>query len=195
MGIYSSVQNNYMRFAVSGAQRLGIKETEVVVNNDLQVDGQIKATDGGGKDAPAFQIGPDKAMGMFGSIASQWIRFTTDGEYRFQIGTEKATAYGDLQVNGAVQVPNARTDPSTNAPNLYVTTSGTVKHTTFQAAPKTFNIADGIDTRDVLERAEVSTMPAPEEAGVEGLTVNEVVTALLLKVKELSADIKELKGN
>jgi hypothetical protein len=38
-------------------------------------------------------------------------------------------------------------------------------------------------------------MPAPEEAGVEGLTVNEVVTALLLKVKELSADIKELKGN
>jgi hypothetical protein len=195
MGIYSSVQNNYMRFGVSGAQRLGIKETEVVVNNDLQVDGQIKATDGGGKDAPAFQIGPDKAMGMFGSIASQWIRFTTDGEYRFQIGTEKATAYGDLQVNGAVQVPNARTDPSTNAPNLYVTTSGTVKHTTFQAAPKTFNIADGIDTRDVLERAEVSTMPAPEEAGVEGLTVNEVVTALLLKVKELSADIKELKGN
>ena len=195
MGIYSSVQNNYMRFGVSGAQRLGIKETEVVVNNDLQVDGQIKATDGGGKDAPAFQIGPDKAMGMFGSIASQWIRFTTDGEYRFQIGAEKATAYGDLQVNGAVQVPNARTDPSTNAPNLYVTTSGTVKHTTFQAAPKTFNIADGIDTRDVLERAEVSTMPAPEEAGVEGLTVNEVVTALLLKVKELSADIKELKGN
>ena len=195
MGIYSSVQNNYMRFGVSGAQRLGIKETEVVVNNDLQVDGQIKATDGGGKDAPARQIGPDKAMGMFGSIASQWIRFTTDGEYRFQIGAEKATAYGDLQVNGAVQVPNARTDPSTNAPNLYVTTSGTVKHTTFQAAPKTFNIADGIDTRDVLERAEVSTMPAPEEAGVEGLTVNEVVTALLLKVKELSADIKELKGN
>jgi len=201
MGIYSSVQNNYMRFAVSGAQRLAIKETEVVVNNDLQVDGQIKATNGGGKDAPAFQIGPDKAMGMYGSIASQWIRFTTDGEYRFQIGTEKSIAYGDLQVVGAVQVPNARTDPSTNAPNLYVTTSGTVKHTTFQAAPKTFNIADGIDTRDVLERAETATMPALDDEGVattdadvDGLTVNEVVTALLAKVKELSAEIKELKG-
>jgi hypothetical protein len=200
MGIYSSVQNNYMRFGVSGAQRLAIKETEVVVNNNLQVDGQIKATDGGSKDAPAFQIGPDKAMGMFGSIASQWIRFATDGEYRFQIGTTKATAYGDLQVNGAVQVPNARTDPSTNAPNLYVNTSGTVKHTTFQAAPKTFNIADGIDTRDVLERAETATMPALDEEGVattdvdvESLTVNEVVTALLAKVKELSAEIEELK--
>jgi hypothetical protein len=58
-----------------------------------------------------------------------------------------------------------------------------------------FYVKESIDTADVLERAETATMPAPEEAGVEGLTVNEVVTALLLKVKELSADIKELKGN
>ena len=64
-----------------------------------------------------------------------------------------------------------------------------------------FNIADGIDTADVLDRAEVATMPAPEEgvattdADVDSITVNEVVTALLLKVKELSAEIEELKGN
>ena len=70
----------------------------------LQVDGQVKATNGGSKDAPAFQIRPDKALGMFGSIASQWIRFSTDGEYRFQIGTTKATAYNDLQVVGKLIV-------------------------------------------------------------------------------------------
>ena len=72
-----------------------------------------------------------------------------------------------------------------------------------------FGITEGIDTADVLDRAETATMPAPDaegvataDADVESLTVNEVVTALLLKVKEqreqiaiLSADIQELKGN
>jgi hypothetical protein len=76
------------------------------VDGDLRVNGQITATDGGSKDAPAFQIGPDKALGMFGSINSQWIRFTTDGEYRFQISSEKSTAYGDLQVNGQIKAQN-----------------------------------------------------------------------------------------
>ena len=76
------------------------------LTGDIQVDGQTKSTSGGSKDTPAFQIGPDKALGMFGSIASQWIRFTTDGEYRFQIGNEKATAYGDLQVDGQTKVAN-----------------------------------------------------------------------------------------
>ena len=72
-----------------------------------------------------------------------------------------------------------------------------------------FGITEGIDTADVLERAETATMPAPDEEGVattdadlDSITVNEVVTALLAKVKEqseqiaiLSADIQELKGN
>jgi hypothetical protein len=65
-----------------------------------------------------------------------------------------------------------------------------------------FGIAEGIDTADVLDRAETATMPALDEEGVattdadaDGLTVNEVVTALLAKVKELSARIEELEGN
>jgi hypothetical protein len=64
-----------------------------------------------------------------------------------------------------------------------------------------FGITEGIDTADVLERAETATMPAPDEEGVatadadlESLTVNEVVTAMLAKIKELSAEIEELKG-
>jgi hypothetical protein len=64
-----------------------------------------------------------------------------------------------------------------------------------------FGIAEDIDTQDVLDRAEVATMPvvdddsvATTDADVDGLTVNEVVTALLAKVKELSARIEELEG-
>ena len=64
-----------------------------------------------------------------------------------------------------------------------------------------FNIADGIDAADVLDRAETATMPVIDDDGVattdvdvKSITVNEVVTALLAKVKELSAEIEELKA-
>ena len=64
-----------------------------------------------------------------------------------------------------------------------------------------FSIADDIDTADVLTRAETATMPVVDDEGVatadadvEGITVNEVVTALLAKVKELSARIEMLEG-
>ena len=61
-----------------------------------------------------------------------------------------------------------------------------------------FNVADGIDTADVLDRAETATMPVVDDEGVattdaETVTVNEVMTALLAKVKQLSAEIEELK--
>jgi hypothetical protein len=65
-----------------------------------------------------------------------------------------------------------------------------------------FGIADGIDTQDVLDRAETATMPALDDEGVatadadvDSIMVNEVVTALLEKVKELSARIEALEGN
>ena len=48
-----------------------------------------------------------------------------------------------------------------------------------------FRIADDVDTADVLDSAEGST----------AVTVREVVTALLAKVKDLSARIEELEGN
>ena len=113
-------------------------------------------------------------------------------------------AYGNLQVDGTLNMPNCRDEEPTisAAPNMYLTSNGNVRFTTFVAAPRTFNIADGIDAADVLDRAETATMPAVGDEGVatadvevEGITVNEVVTALLLKVKELSAEVEELKGN
>jgi hypothetical protein len=54
---------------------------------------------------------------------------------------------------------------------------------------------------DVLERAETAEFPPEDDDGVATMDGNgevplfEVVSALLAKVKELSADIKELKGN
>ena len=89
----------------------------------------------------------------------------------FTVTDTQTTVNGDLQVSGAI--------------------NGTL----------TFGIAPGIDTADVLERAETATMPVVDEEGVattdaevESITVNEVVTALLAKVKELSAEIEELKA-
>ena len=60
-----------------------------------------------------------------------------------------------------------------------------------------FRIAEDIDTADVLDRAETAAMPVDDEGvattDAESITVNEVVTALLAKVKQLSAEIEELK--
>jgi len=65
-----------------------------------------------------------------------------------------------------------------------------------------FGIAPNIDTADVLDRAETAAMPvvddksvATTDADVESITVNEVVTALLAKIKELSARIETLEGS
>jgi hypothetical protein len=177
------------------------------LTGDLTVDGDIHGSN--------IRLGSDGQKIWGSTNGTNYLKMVVADEWRIEVQPTKVAikndllVKGDLQVDGAFQVPNARTDSSTNAPNLYVNTSGTVKHTTFQAAPKTFNIADGIDTRDVLDRAETATMPAPDAEGVatadveaESLTVNEVVTALLAKVKEqseqiaiLSADIQELKGN
>jgi len=107
---------------------------------------------------------------------------------------------GGATVNSHIALPNARNDNVTaSAPNLYLTSTGNVRFTTFSSAPNAFNIAPGIDTADVLERAEVATMPVVDEEGVtttdeqtDIVTVNEVVSALLAKVKEQSEQIANL---
>ena len=56
-----------------------------------------------------------------------------------------------------------------------------------------FNLSDDTDVVAVLDRA-ANGHDGVATTDVKALTVNEVVTALLLKVKELSAEINELKG-
>ncbi len=65
---------------------------------------------------------------------------------------------------------------------------------------RAYRFAPDVDTADVLDRAETATMPVLDDEGVattdvESITVNEVMTAMLAKIKELSARIEELEGN
>lgn len=137
---------------------------------DLQVDGNLTVKAGGGASNPAIAFNGIDGMGIYSSAASNYMRFGVAGGQRLAIKETVVLVNDNLQVNGTI--------------------TGTLA----------FNIADGIDTRDVLDRAETAVMPALDDegvtttdAGVESVTVNEVVTALLAKVKQLSAEIEELK--
>jgi hypothetical protein len=118
-----------------------------------------------------IRLGSDGQKIWGSTNGTNYLKMVVADEWRIEVQPTKVAIKNDLWVKGDLQVDG--------------TINGTLA----------FGIADGIDTRDVLDRAETATMPALDEEGVDGLTVNEVVTALLLKVKELSADIKELKGN
>ena len=101
---------------------------------------------------------------------------------------------GDANVGGQIQVYG--NNDSKQPGRVHVTGSLYVNDQPLGR----FAVADGIDTADVLERAETATMPALDAEGVattdvDGLTVNEVVTALLTEVKDLKARIEELEGN
>ena len=140
----------------------------VGVSGDLQVDGQINF---GARGA--------------GPIINLFHNPDGSNKYGFGLNTNLVAFWaGGKQVGGFDSLGN-----------LYL--DGTVLATRGVA----FSIATGINTADVLDRAETATMPvlddegvATADADVDVLTVNEVVTAMLAKIKELSAEIKELKG-
>ena len=152
------------------------------LTGDLQVDGNqpllLRSVDVAGREYVQFHAGPS-AMTMYGGNDANYpneVRFESNRLLALSIdGTKKVQAHGDLQVDGTITDKN-----------------GPVR---------SFAIAEGIDTADVLERAETATMPVVDDEGVatmdadvESLTVNEVVTALLAKVKQLSARIEALEG-
>jgi hypothetical protein len=169
-GFYLTSPANAVATTVNGAYRHIVYEDRTRVMGDLQVDGRVIGPQGS-QTEPTFTSANDLTSGFyagnFGNVKSAAI--SVNGVYRISVLEDKTTIRNNLQVDGTI--------------------TGTLA----------FGITEGIDTADVLDRAEVATMPAPDAEGVatadvDGLTVNEVVTALLLKVKELSAEIKELKG-
>jgi len=190
-GLYGT--NESVTTAVDGLWQHIVYKDLVRIRKDIQVDGDLKVNGGTemrsnarsvrvftGGSGNVAQIGFTSAGGdtpAYGRLSGYevWVDTGTthDGlATELKVGRGTSTFYGNLRVNGTI--------------------TGTLA----------FNIADGIDTRDVLERAETATMPAVDDEGVtttdadvETVTVNEVVTALLSKVKELSARIEELEGN
>ena len=101
------------------------------------------------------------------------VQFLTDGVERMRImPAGRVTVAGDLQVDGII------------------------------IGGGLFYVKESIaDTADVLDRAETATMPVLDEEGVtttdeqtDIVTVNEVVTALLAKVKQLEGRLAALEA-
>jgi hypothetical protein len=141
------------------------------------------------------------------SITCNGYRNTDNKWTSIETGGNVGATVIELTPNGGFHVLAASNYPtgSTAQPPMrfqVTETTTTVSNTFNPAGGTTFGITEGIDTADVLDRAEVATMPVVDDdsvtttdADVDGLTVNEVVTALLAKIKELSARIETLEGN
>ena len=170
-GIYRN-STGKIQFACEGEQVVRFSQPTTFVYNDLNVNGYMTVKAGGGAADPGIGFDGISGMGIYSNAAENWLRFAVAGAQRLNIREDKVIVNNDLQVDGTI--------------------NGTLA----------FGVAEGIDTGDVLEQAETATMPAPvDDEGVatadieaEIITVNEVVTALLAKVKELSARIEELEG-
>jgi len=185
------------------------------VTGDLQVDGTVATINPGSEGAPAYTSTLYPTTGMYGH--AEGVFFAVDGNWTFGSWADRVGIRNNLQVDGLVsfgatsagdwQLKLHDASPThfhgigvgMNSLTFHV---GDVVAAELSPGGWAFNVAAGIDTADVLERAETATMPALDDEGVatmdadvESITVNEVVTALLAKVKELSAEIEELKGN
>ena len=144
----------------------GLPLTGGTLTGDLSVGGKILGKVGG-QATPSYGFAGDtEGLGLYASVPSQWLRFTTGGEFRLQVHESAVIVYTDLTVTGTI--------------------NGTLA----------FGIAPDIDTADVLDRAETATMPATDEDGIateDVLTVNEVLTALLDEVRTLNARLNALE--
>ena len=155
MGIYSSVQNNYMRFGVAGGQRLAIKETVVIANDDLQVDGQTLAADGT-KAAPAYSFASDKKTGIWYNSAGQnVVSIASDGENVANFGKTGVTL---------ASVSNTTGSP----PNVYIANDGQLFRSTWNPTRDAVTSDEHNTLRDRLAAAE-STIDTLQ-AAVDSLT-------------------------
>lgn len=149
------------------------------------------------------------------------IKVDGNGVVRFR-GDKFSRFYGDLEVDGNLKVEEnlvadggvkltkvVSGDDGTTAtlrPNLYANSNGWLFKTSWTPSRMAFAPSKLTRDSDVLERAETATLPPEMQTDDDGNVLNtaeieahdtvqlfEVVTALLLKVKELSAEIEELK--
>ena len=165
---------------VNGVWQFVVYDDKTRVIRDLEVGGNLQV---------AKQTTASQGVNFGGNWSGSRIYGTPTAGREFLV-------VGDAAVGGQIQVYG--NNDSKQPGRVHVTGSLYVNDQPLGR----FAAADGIDTADVLDRAETATMPAVDDEGVattdaevEGITVNEVVTALLLKVKELSAEVEELKGN
>jgi cytoskeletal protein CcmA (bactofilin family) len=171
--------------SVNSVMKLDCKPDEVVVRDDLRVEGQasLKST-----------------LDVVGET-------TIKGDLDVD---------GTLRANGNFTVPNGSvrlagtvdgTRDVTTQPNIHVNSNGWMFRSTWKPSRMAFAPSKLTRDSDVLERAETATLPPEIETDDDGNVLNaaeieahdtvqlfDVVTALLLKIKELSAEIEELKA-
>ena len=196
-------------FYLAAPQKVGVRQN-LQVDGDLAVTGKLDVANeltvshmpgddtaslvmDSGRDGGyvSFTCNRDSGFGLPQVQESEALKIVVGSDVRMVLRADRYTKiWGDADVSEGLVVGT----------DLWA--KGKITHGPTKTPVGVFVVADRIDTRDVLERAETATMPAPDEEGVaatdadgEGLTVNEVVTALLLKLKELSARIEELEGN
>ena len=119
-------------------------------------------------------------------------------------------AAGDFIVDNVLGLPALLSDVGLSGaqPNLCLDAWGWIRRTNWTPSRMAFAPSKLVRDSDVLQRAETATLPPEMEADDDGNVLNadeieahdtvelfDVVTALLAKVKELSAEIEELKGN
>ena len=192
--------------SVAGVYRIHVGENRTRIIDDLLVDGTADLI----INAPADAWGRTTRGTVFvpqgmtsGTQGSFGVAMTSNG-YRNDDG--KWTSLGvnnttgattiDLMPTGRFYVRVASNYPTGSAshpsPSFTVTEAGP----TFRAQPSKTRSTD-----EVLERAETAEFPPEDDEGVatmdghDEVPLFEVVTALLAKVKQLSAEIEELKGN
>ena len=165
-GFYAA--SGYLATSVGGVTQMSAYNDRVEIFTSLESNGQLHCQ-AGSFSRPAITF-DNTTSGFYGG--GGYVATNVNGVTQFAAYNDRVEVFTNLKVNGTI---NGQT---------------------------VFGIADGIDTRDVLDRAETAAMPVDGDEGVgttdaevESVTVNEVVTALLAKVKELSDRIEELEGS
>ncbi len=184
--------------------RFGLEQ--LALYNDLQVDGLINGRLGS---IPADFWRPSEngivftSHGLASGSQGSFRQSITCNGYRninnlwTSMGTDQVGATEiDLSPTGYFYVRAASDFPTGSALAPPVRFTVSELGPTFRAMPSTTRTVD-----DILERAETAEFPPEDDEGVatmdghDEVPLFEVVTALLAKVKELSAEIEELKGN
>jgi len=193
--------------------RLG-SQVKVQVQTDLQVDGVTTIHGAKGFFNLSEVVSPPAdhwtsypgVWGMYGMHAGTqggYMTSMTNNGYRtadnkwksLGVNGQVGAAQIDLAPTGHFYVRVASNYPTGSASSPPIRFTVTDAGPTFRAQPSKTRSTD-----EILERAETAEFPPEDDEGVatmdghDEVPLFEVVTALLAKVKELSAEIEELRG-
>ena len=194
----------HARIYTGGNEALNIdKDQNTRLRGDLEIDGKIDGTTtidgsiydgyelylsggGGGRSVLSNNTGVNRELLQIRGHLPEGVGAGDALQYAAGINV-----YGDTDTSSPGQIRMY----TGNQTRLKITIDGvTTIYGTFVAPNTLFGIANGIDTADIRNRAQTATMPALDDDDDDDdaasdlndvVTVNEVVTALLAKVRQL----------